>query len=208
MSNEKLSMNVGCDIIGNTELKNDPMPSNDTMKRKTCPKCKQILSFEMFNRRNRKTLMLNTYCKICQPIVYREWRVKNLETVKRRESLYRQNNKDKRRQWQKSYFQRWISRLDSRFACWKKGAHDRNIPFDLTLEQVKTMPLVCHYTGKKLVLESNKHNTVSLDRVDSSKGYTQKNVVYCCSFVNLMKRTLSYDEFIDTCKTIAEHHKR
>lgn len=69
------------------------------------------------------------------------------------------------------------------------------------------MPMVCHYTGTDLVLEKNKRNTISLDRIDCSKGYTITNVVFCCSFVNLMKHKSSYEDFLSACKAIAEHHR-
>ena len=207
MNNEQLSMSVECDIIGSIGIKSELMLLNDTIEKKTCSKCKQTLPLSMFNKKNIKTPHLyNCYCKPCQSLVSHNWRLKNLENEKIREKLYRHDNADIIRVRQKGYMVKWIARLNSRFARWKKGARDRNIPFDLTFEQIETMPLVCHYTGKELVLESNRPNTVSLDRIDSSKGYTPTNVVYCCAFVNLMKHTLSYENFLSVCKMIAKHH--
>lgn len=207
MSNEKLSTNVGCAIIGGIENKNEPMLSEDTTKRKTCPKCKQNLPLEMFNRRNRNTFILNCYCKLCLPVVNHDWRVKNLAKVKHREREYRQKNRKERSARHVKWYRKWISTLESRFSNWERSAKKRNIPFDLTFDQIKSIPLTCHYTGNALTLEGNHPNTISLDRIDSSKGYTITNVVFCCSFVNIMKHKTSYEDFLSACKAIAEHHR-
>ena len=204
MNNEQLLTNAECDITGSIKGKNEPTPSNDIIERKTCAKCKCELSFGMFNKRNNETL--DCYCKSCRPVIAHNWRMNNLDTVKQREKLYKYNNKSKIQQHQKEYNKRWIARIKSRFSRWKRSAYQRNIPFDLTLEQLESMPLVCYYTGDALVLKSNERNTVSLDRLDSSKGYTITNVVYCCAFVNLMKHESSYEQFVDVCKIIADRY--
>lgn len=204
MNNEQLLTNAECGTIGRIENKNEQMLLKDTIEEKVCSKCKLTFPVEMFNKSNDVFIC---YCRKCQSDVAREWRLKNLDKVKQREKLYRSSNRDQIRSHQKKYMERWISRLNSRFVCWKKRARQREIPFEITLEHLQSMPLVCHYTGHKLVLESNQWNTISLDRLDSSKGYTSSNVVYCCSFVNLMKHTLSYDEFIRSCKAVVNHYE-
>lgn len=204
MNNEQFLTSVECNTIGSIESKSGQMPLHVIIEEKACSKCKRKLPLEMFNKSNGVFIC---YCRKCQTNVAREWRLRNLDKVRRREKSYRISNRDQIRLHQKKYMKEWVSRLKSRFVCWRKRARLRKIPFDLTLEQLDSMPLVCHYTGNALVLESNKWNTISLDRLDSSKGYTINNVVYCCSFVNLMKHTLSYDNFIESCKTIVNHYE-
>ena len=206
MNNENLTMSVECGIIENTENKNVLVLSNDIIERKICAKCKQKLPLDMFNIRSRKTLMRHSYCKICRPIASHEWRTKNLEIVREKEKLYKTRNKYRIRQYHKEYMKTYVFPLESKFLMWKSNASKRNILFDLTFEQVKSMPLICHYTGRALTLKRNQRNTISLDRIDPSKGYTPTNVVFCCSFVNIMKHTSSYEDFLYTCKEIAEHH--
>ena len=54
----------------------------------------------------------------------------------------------------------------------------------------------CYYTGLPMVRErSDNMNSVSLDRLNSSKGYVEGNVVLCRSIVNIMKSDLSEAEF-------------
>lgn len=206
MNNEELSTNAECVITGSIQNKSEPTLSSDIIGRKICAKCKYELPLGMFNKRPNKAL--DCYCKSCRPVIAHNWRMNNLDEVKRREKLYKCNNKSKIQQHQREYNKRWIARLKSRFSRWKRSAHQRNIPFDLTLEQLESMPLVCYYTGTTLVLESNERNTVSLDRLDSSKGYTITNVVYCCAFVNLMKHESSYEQFVDACAIISDHCKK
>lgn len=44
----------------------------------------------------------------------------------------------------------------------------------------------------------------SLDRKDSSKGYTLENIQWVHRVINYMKNTLDQQEFIDWCKKVAE----
>lgn len=58
----------------------------------------------------------------------------------------------------------------------------------------------CQVTGETMTLESNGYeernlNKASLDRVDSSKGYTRDNVRFVCWAVNMMKSNLNEDQF-------------
>ncbi len=205
MNKEKLLTNVECDITENTKCKNEKTLLKDITREKKCSRCKKILSYEMF--KEKKNGKLNCYCKLCQPIIYKNWEINNIEKVKKQKKIYREINRDKIKHRQQKYMKCWSATLKARFIFWKKGAIRRGIPFDLTLEQLESMPRFCYYTGKELVLESNKHNTISLDRLDSTKGYTKDNVVYCCVFINLMKHELSYDKLIETCNTILTKHK-
>lgn len=50
--------------------------------------------------------------------------------------------------------------------------------------------------------------TASLDRIDSSKGYTLDNVQWVHKDVNLMKNKMSNEEFINWCNLIANNFKK
>jgi hypothetical protein len=78
----------------------------------------------------------------------------------------------------------------------------------LSFDDIKSMPLICAYTGMILTLEPRHTNTVSLDRIDSHKDYTKANVVFCCKGINFMKHKLSAKDFIDMCLLVAKHYQR
>lgn len=103
------------------------------------------------------------------------------------------------------YQERATIPLRERFLAWRRNAKGRAIPFEITVGDLEEMPMVCHYTGRQLILDKNKYDTVSLDRLDSSKGYTKDNVVFCCEFINRMKMELTYNQFIYSCTLIANH---
>ena len=74
----------------------------------------------------------------------------------------------------------------------------------LTVEYFEKLPFICHWTGEELTFEANMKNTVSLDRVDSSKGYSPDNVVLCGSMVNKMKNDQTEKDFIDMCMSVVK----
>lgn len=49
----------------------------------------------------------------------------------------------------------------------------------------------------------SEHNTASLDRIDSSKGYDLTNVQWVHKDINFMKRTYSQEYFTNMCKRVA-----
>lgn len=44
-----------------------------------------------------------------------------------------------------------------------------------------------------------------LDRIDSNKGYTLKNVLPCCKLCNFAKRTTDYKTFLEWIKNVYNH---
>jgi hypothetical protein len=70
---------------------------------------------------------------------------------------------------------------------------DIDLPFLLALWEQQDGK--CYYTQKYLSLEINNPNKVSIDRVDSSGGYTKNNVVLCRVIINNLKQDLSLKDF-------------
>lgn len=75
-----------------------------------------------------------------------------------------------------------------------QSAMDRKLEFDLSFESVKTLLKFpnCYYTGRKFDQEGPYAR--SIDRVDSSKGYVEGNVVSCTIDINGKKSNLSEEE--------------
>ena len=80
---------------------------------------------------------------------------------------------------------------------------------DLTIEEFgEIISKDCYYCGKSPVpsvkFKKRKYNNTkpflanTVDRIDSSKGYTKSNCLPCCKTCNTMKMNLSLEEFL--CK--------
>jgi len=86
-------------------------------------------------------------------------------------------------------------------------AKKRKIGFDIDKQFVETLwesqGHKCAYSGLEMTFESGKPNLVSLDRTDSSRGYTKDNVVLCCAAINRMKLDLSIADFRRWCQLVA-----
>ena len=96
----------------------------------------------------------------------------------------------------------------------KRGAKSRKIKFNLTIKQIWNLFLkqnrTCSLSGMDLKFSfKNRGNdrTVSLDRIDSSKGYTLDNVQWVHKKVNFMKLNMTDSEFVKTCNQITNFQK-
>lgn len=88
-----------------------------------------------------------------------------------------------------------------------QSAMDRKLEFNLSFESVKTLLRfpTCYYTGRKF--ETEGPYSRSIDRIDSSKGYIEGNVVSCTVDINGKKSNLS-DEEIELLYTKIVLHKK
>jgi hypothetical protein len=93
----------------------------------------------------------------------------------------------------------------SRFYRAKFGAEQRNIPFEIDIqimnEVLEESNFICALSGIRL-----DKNSWSLDRIDSSAGYTRDNIQYVHKDINRMKNKYSQEYFIKMCKRVAEHN--
>jgi nicotinic acid mononucleotide adenylyltransferase len=99
------------------------------------------------------------------------------------------------------------------FTSIKKGAASRKIEFNITIEYLWELFLQqnkkCALSGMALSFadtrkNKNKKKTVSVDRIDSSKGYINGNVQWVHKTINIMKNSLSDEEFIEFCRKVSE----
>jgi hypothetical protein len=92
---------------------------------------------------------------------------------------------------------------DSKYRAGKK-----NIDFDLDFDYLRKLVLeqkaLCFYTGSSFNLNDKLEN-MSLDRINSDKGYIKGNVVWCLAGINFLKFTRTYGETIKVCKQLVFH---
>ncbi len=175
---------------------------------KTCTKCKEEKSKSEFYKDGRRKDGLRPWCKDCcwkasaaSEVTKRETRRKFRESkhgksvaAVNKRKVY-QENKEKILTQNAS----WRRSKRGGLASYKRGANQRNIGWGLTDEQFfKFWQQYCTYCGEEI-------ETIGIDRVDSSKGYTVENTVSCCSTCNKMKLNLTQEEFLGKVKQIVKH---
>ena len=62
---------------------------------------------------------------------------------------------------------------------------------------------VCAYSGRQMTLEAGQLNTVSIERIDSTVGYTLENTILVCQAINQMKSDFGFEDFYGLCKDVA-----
>ena len=80
----------------------------------------------------------------------------------------------------------------------KNSASKRNIPFNLTVTELMNLsyPLTCPILGIPLYYNRGtaEDNSYSIDRIDSTKGYTIENVVVISNRANKLKNNATIQE--------------
>ena len=102
----------------------------------------------------------------------------------------------------------------SYFSQIKRGAETRGLPLEITIEdiwnQFTKQNGLCALTGKEIFFTSRVNNktskqTASLDRIDSSKGYTKDNIQWVHKDINVFKMDLSEEKLLSMCREIVTH---
>jgi plasmid maintenance system antidote protein VapI len=87
----------------------------------------------------------------------------------------------------------------------------RKIPHEFTIDLPYLLTIYenqkgkCYYSGLDMTLNSNDGNSISLDRIDSTKGYIMENVVLCRWTINNMKNDMTVGEFYQNCKYVFDN---
>lgn len=93
------------------------------------------------------------------------------------------------------------------FNKFKKSAKNRNIDWSLTFDEFCSgYTGYCALTNWNLSLKYS-NTTASLDRINSSVGYTPENIQWVHSMINMCKNKYTQDKFIEMCKAVADREK-
>jgi hypothetical protein len=96
----------------------------------------------------------------------------------------------------------------------RKNALSRDLKFDINVKYAWKLFLKqnrkCKLTGVPIQFSTkcwSKDATASLDRINSTKGYTKDNVQWVHKEINMMKQQYKTEKFFDWCKKIVEYNK-
>ena len=96
------------------------------------------------------------------------------------------------------------------FSGVKHGAAKRNMICEISQQdawsQFEKQNGKCALTGRDLTFKCNGEQTASLDRIDSTKGYTIDNIQWVHKDVNMMKNNFD-DKFIEWAKIITKYQE-
>ena len=148
---------------------------------KMCFRCKEKKSYDLFFKHAQTADGHHSWCKECCNEGNKQSREKLNSTIEGRARVFLQNA--------------------------KKSAAKRQHVFSLSIKNVvdcwQKQDKICAYSGRKMTLEAGHLNTVSIERIDSSIGYTPENTVLVCQAINRMKSDFSYEDFYDLCKDVS-----
>ena len=149
---------------------------------KTCSKCSKEYPVSDFFKHKQTKDGLHSWCKSCC-----------------------KEGNEKSRQKKYSTFE---GRITTFLRTCKNSAEKRGNEFSLTRQDLidcwENQQGLCVYSGIEMTTQPALPTSVSVERIDSSIGYTPENTVLCCNHINRMKSDLSYDEFFTFCKAISE----
>jgi hypothetical protein len=116
-------------------------------------------------------------------------------TAKRRDALEVDTDK---------FFKNWMTRVNT-------SAKSRNIVCMLKQEDLRQkiaeVNWKCAISKLPLTMKHNDRFKASVDRIDSSKGYTLDNIQIVATCVNMAKNAGTTEELINLCKAIAKANK-
>jgi hypothetical protein len=107
---------------------------------------------------------------------------------------YYKNHQEKILEYQKSW--RGKNYKITRLNVSRQRAKRKNIPFDLTIEDIPDMPNFCPILGIPLFYGDDyaKDNSPSLDRLVPEKGYVKGNVTWMSHRANTLKSNGTAEE--------------
>lgn len=157
---------------------------------RTCTCCKETLPFFRFriekaSRTKWLGAWLNAVCTLCLSEKWRKW--------------YRKNTTRAKDNAKRSYLRK---RLDWAVRLSRRNSGERLDPQFLRdlLEKQKGL---CYWSGIVLDLASRKRpdpwlpNSITLDRLESSRGYDEDNIVLACHAMNIGRSNCPVDKWTE-----------
>ena len=177
---------------------------------KTCTCCSVEKSVTEFHKSKTQKYGVNSKCKKCALAVTTKWSTENRDKRLLNCRIYEKKNKESIAARTKA--KRESMTLDDRLKHLIKNAKSRkeylvSIDAGYLLSVYEKQNGLCVYTKLPLLAIGNQLNTMSLDRIDSNKDYTEDNVQLVCVAINRMKLDMTEDRFIELCSLVTKNSK-
>ena len=163
------------------------------IEQKKCTQCGEIKSFSCFGKKTTGKHGLSSQCKQCRFINERLWRGHGIADV----NLLTDKQKEARKK--RSEVCKVASRKNPQrtlLRAAKSRAKAKNLEFSITEDDIY-INKICPVLG--VVIEKfdkiYNYNSISLDRLDSTKGYTKDNINIISFRANKIKSDATFEEF-------------
>ena len=158
--------------------------------KKKCAKCKKFKYFKNFPYQKNKYLNLAAYCRPCE-----------LKRKKEKENRIQEKNP--------------MIYIRRHFRSYKSSAKKRGIKFNISKNELykifEKQKGHCALSGERMthiIGKGHMHKfptNISLDRIDSNRGYVKGNVRFICTILNNLKYNLTSALFFKIIKKMYEH---
>ncbi len=169
------------------------------MKKCSCWKIEK--SLDSFNKKRCRLDGLNPQCRSCSNEGYE----RNKHKYKDKQKAYRKGHKEtistrNKERYSLERNREYGNSPKGKFSSYKSNAKQRDIPFKVTFDEFM------EYWQEPCTLCGDPIDTIGLDRVDSTIGYTAGNLAPCCTECNIMKMNHSLSHFLDKVNKIYNHN--
>jgi hypothetical protein len=149
---------------------------------KVCFRCKEEKSYDFYFKHHQTSDGYHSWCKNCCTIGNKKSRDKLNSTIQGRATVFLRNARN--------------------------SAKKRNQEFSLKISDIvdfwNEQAGICAYSGREMTLTSGQLNTVSIERIDSTIGYTKGNTILVCQAINRMKSDFTFEDFYELCRDVAD----
>lgn len=157
-------------------------------KTKLCWSCSQTLPISLFSKNSKRRDGLQDRCKQCSKTDYE----KNREKRRKQMKEYQANNKDKTKVYRQANKDAYaLNHIKDR-------AKRKGLEFKLELADI-VPPDYCPILKLKLERSEGfgpKNSSPSVDRIDSTKGYTKDNIQVISNLANRMKTDATPEQLL------------
>lgn len=180
--------------LNRKDIVNEKKLIRESIEEKTCKNCnitKKIEEFGIVTYKKGNSCIRNT-CKECMKSLQRQ-RYNNIVE----NNIGLSANKS---------VESWITKIVYKASTRNKLFEiDKNYVISIFEKQNGK----CAISGETLTFHKNNLSTnISLDRIDSSKGYIEGNIQLVCAYVNIMKWNKSTDELLFWCNKIIHNQTK
>lgn len=178
------------------DYRNSFRPFLDKLKKEgkgICKYCNEEKNIDKFQKYNSKYTGEELYDNKCYDCKYKE----------------KSENKENKRYTVEDFLKYLLAdtknRNDTKHNKRKDDKYkDFNLTHEYLIELWNKQNGKCAYSGRDMIYNYSKKDynylnynpeKVSIDRIDSSKGYIKDNIVLCCAITNTMKMDLPFEEF-------------